>query len=152
MKPKVFVTRKIPQPGLDILEKRCEVKVNSHDRVLTKKELIEEVKGVDGLLCLLTDTINGEIMDVSPNLRIISNYAVGYDNIDIEEAIKRKIMVTNTPGVLTDTTADLTWTLLMSTARRIVEADKFTRTAKFKGWDPMLFLGSDIHHATLGER
>jgi glyoxylate reductase len=150
MKPKVFVTRKISQPGLDILEKRCEVKVNPYDRALTKKELMEGVKGIDGLLCLLTDTIDKEVMDINPNLRVISNYAVGYNNIDVEEATRRKIMVTNTPGVLTDTTADLTWALLMSIARRIVEADRFTREERFKGWAPMLFLGSDIHHATLG--
>jgi len=150
VKPKVFVTRRIPKPGLDILEKECEVKVNPYDRVLTKEELIEEVKGIDGLLCLLTDTIDGEIMDANHNLRIISNYAVGYNSIDVEEATRRRIMVTNTPGVLTDTTADLTWALLMSVARRIVEADKFTREGKFKGWAPMLFLGSDIHHLTLG--
>lgn len=150
MKPKVFVTRRIPQPGFDILEKECEVRVNPYDRVLTKEELMEGVKGIDGLLCLLTDTIDREIMDVNPSLRITSNYAVGYNNIDIDEATKRKIMVTNTPGVLTDTTADLTWALLMSIARRIVEADKFTREGKFKGWAPILFLGSDIHHSTLG--
>lgn len=150
MKPKVFVARRILQAGFDILEKRCEVKVNPYDRVLTKKELIEGVKGTDGLLCLLTDTIDKEIMEVNPNLGIISNYAVGYNNIDIEEATKRGIMVTNTPGVLTDTTADLTWALIMSVARRIVEADKFTREGKFKDWVPMLFLGSDVHHSTLG--
>lgn len=150
MKPKVFVSRRIPQPGLDIVEKECEVKINPYDRVLTKGELIEGVKGIAGLLCLLTDTIDGEIMSVSTNLRIISNYAAGYNNIDVEEATKRKIMVTNTPGVLTDTTADLAWALLMSIARRIVESDKFTREGKFKGWAPMLFLGSDVHHSTLG--
>lgn len=150
MKPKVFVSRRIPQPGLDIVEKECEVKINPYDRVLTKGELIEGVKGIVGLLCLLTDTIDGEIMSVSTNLRIISNYAAGYNNIDVEEATKRKIMVTNTPGVLTDTTADLAWALLMSIARRIVESDKFTREGKFKGWAPMLFLGSDVHHSTLG--
>lgn len=105
---------------------------------------------MDGLLCLLTDTIDKEVMDANSNLKIISNCAVGYNNIDIEKATKRKIMVTNTPGVLTDTTADLTWALLMSIARRIVEADKFTRKGKFSGWVPMLFLGSDVHHATLG--
>jgi len=150
MKPKVFVSRRIPQPGLDIVEKECEVKINPYDRVLTKRELIEGVKGIDGLLCLLTDTIDGEIMSVNTNLRIISNYAVGYNNIDVEEATRRKIMVTNTPGVLTDTTADLAWALLMSIARRIAESDKFTREGKFKGWAPMLFLGSDVHHSTLG--
>jgi len=150
LKPKVFVTRKIPKPGLDILEKECEVKVNPYDRALTKKELIENVKGMNGLLCLLTDTVDKEVIDANPNLRIISNYAVGYNNIDVKEATRRKIMVTNTPGVLTDTTADLTWALIMSIARKIVQADKFTREGKFKGWSPMLFLGSDVHHATLG--
>jgi len=125
-------------------------KVNPYNRVLTKDELMKEIKKIDGLLCLLTDTIDKEVLDEASDLKIISNYAVGYNNIDVEEATKRKIMVTNTPGVLTDTTADLTWALLMGIARRIVEADKFTREGKFKGWDPMLFLGSDVHHATLG--
>jgi len=150
MKPKIFVTRRIPQVGLDILEKKCELKINPHDRVLTEEELIEGVKGIDGLLCLLTDTIDAKVMDTNPELKIISNYAVGYNNIDVEEATKRGIMVTNTPGVLTDTTADLAWALLMSIARRIVEADRFIREGRFKGWSPMLFLGSDVHHSTLG--
>ena len=150
MKPKVFVTRKIPQAGLDILEKRCEVKINPYDKNLTKEELIKEVKDIGGLLCLHINIIDEEIMDAAPNLRIISNYAVGYDNIDIENATRRKIIVTNTPGVLTDSTADLTWALLMGIARRIVEADKFTRKGKFKDWDPMRFLGSDVHNSTLG--
>ena len=121
MKPKVFVTRKIPREGIDILEKTCKVKVNPYDRVLTKDELMKEIKKIDGLLCLLTDTIDKEVLDEASDLKIISNYAVGYNNIDVEEATKRKIMVTNTPGVLTDTTADLTWALLMGIARRIVE-------------------------------
>jgi len=116
MKSKVFVTRKIPEIGLNILEKECEVKVNPHDRVLTKEELMDEVKEIDGLLCLLTDIIDEKIMDINPHLKIISNYAVGYNNIDVEAATRRGIMVTNTPGVLTETTADLAWTLLMSIA------------------------------------
>lgn len=149
-KQKVFVTRRIPQAGIDILEKEYEVKLNPHDRVLTKQEIIEEVREIEGLLCLLTDTIDEEIIEESKNLKIISNYAVGYNNIDVEAATKKKIMITNTPGVLTDTTADLTWALLMSVARKIVESDCFTRKRKFRGWAPMLFLGSDIHHATLG--
>jgi len=147
---KVFVTRRIPQVGLDLLQKECEVKVNPHERVLTRQELIDGVKEADGLLCLLTDTIDKEVMDANPKLKIISNYAVGYNNIDVEEATRRGIMVTNTPGVLTDTTADLTWAILMCVARRIVEADRFTRQGKFKQWSPMLFLGSDVHHSTLG--
>jgi len=147
---KVFVTRRIPQVGLDLLQKECEVKVNPHERVLTRQELMDGVKEADGLLCLLTDTIDKEVMDANPKLKIISNYAVGYNNIDVEEATRRGIMVTNTPGVLTDTTADLTWAILMCVARRIVEADRFTRQGKFKQWSPMLFLGSDVHHSTLG--
>jgi len=150
MKPKVFVTRKIPKIGLNILEKECEVKVNPDDRALTKEELMDVVKGIDGLLCLLTDIIDEKIININSHLKIISNYAVGYNNIDIEAATKRGIMVTNTPGVLTETTADLTWALLMSIARRIVEADKFIREGKFTGWSPMLFLGSDVHHSILG--
>ena len=150
MKSKVFVSSGIPQPGLDILERECQVKVNPYDRFLSKQELVDEVKEADGLLCLLPDTIDKEIMSVNTNLKIISNYAVGYNNIDVEEATRRGIMVTNTPGVLTDTTADLTWALIMSIARRIVESDKFTREGKFKRWTPMLFLGSDVHHSTLG--
>lgn len=147
---KVFVTRRIPQVGLDLLQKECEVKVNPHERVLTRQELMDGVKEADGLLCLLTDTIDKEVMDANPKLKVISNYAVGYNNIDVEEATRRGIMVTNTPGVLTDTTADLTWAILMCVARRIVEADRFTRQGKFKQWSPMLFLGSDVHHSTLG--
>jgi len=147
---KVFVTRRIPQVGLDLLQKECKVKVNPHERVLTRQELIDGVKEADGLLCLLTDTIDKEVMDANPKLKIISNYAVGYNNIDVEEATRRGIMVTNTPGVLTDTTADLTWAILICVARRIVEADRFTRQGKFKQWSPMLFLGSDVHHSTLG--
>jgi len=152
MKPKVFVTRKIPEVGMEILKKdrTCEIKVNESDRHLTKEELIREIKDVDGLLSLHTDIIGDEIMDAVPRLKIISNYAVGYDNIDVETATKRGIMVTNTPGVLTDTTADLTFVLLMAVARRIVEADKFTREGKYKEWLPMFMLGEDIHHSTLG--
>jgi len=150
VKPRVFVSSVIPQLGIDILERECQVKVNPYDRLLTKQELIEEVQEADGLLCLLSDTIDGEVMTASANLKIISDYAVGYDNIDIAEATRRGIMVTNTPGVLTDTTADLTWALIMSVGRRIVEADRFTRAGKFKRWMPMLFLGSDVHHSTLG--
>ena len=150
MREKVFVTRRIPQPGLDLLEKQFNLSVNPYNRVLSRKELMKGIKGADALLCLLTDTIDGEVMSVNPRLKIIANYAVGYNNIDVEEATKRKIPVTNTPGVLTDTTADLTWALLLSIARRTPEGDKFTRIGKFKGWDPMLLLGSDVYKKTLG--
>ena len=149
---KVLLTRKIPQPAIDyILKNEIDLEINEEDRVLTHSEIKERVKGKDGLICLLTDTIDGEIMDAAgPKLKIIANYAVGYNNINSQEATKRKIPVTNTPGVLTETTADLTFALLLSIGRRIVESDKFTRDGKFKGWGPMLHLGNDIHGKTLG--
>ena len=147
---KVFVTRRIPEPGLDMLREHCEVELNEEDRVLTKEEIIQGVKGKDALLCLLTDDIDGEIMDANPNLKVIANYAVGFNNIRVEEATKRGLPITNTPGVLTETTADMAWTLLMTAGRRIVEADKFTRDGKYKGWGPMLLLGYDIYGKTLG--
>jgi len=149
-KPKVFVTQNIPQAGLDLLMKECEVFVNTEDRVLSKGEIMEQLKGMDGMLCLLTDEIDGEIMDAEPNLKVISNYAVGFNNINVDEATKRGIPITNTPGVLTETTADFAWTLLMGIARRLVEADKFTRAGKFKGWRPRMLLGSDIYGKTIG--
>lgn len=148
---RVFVTRLLPGPALEVLRKKCEVEVNKEDRVLTKREIIEGVRGKDGLLCLLTDRIDAEVMDAgAPTLKVISNYAVGFDNIDVPEATRRGIAVTNTPGVLTETTADLTWALLMAIARRIVEADKFVRKGGWKGWAPSLFLGRDVYGKTLG--
>ena len=127
-----------------------EVRVNPHDRVATRRELREGVEWCDCLLCLLTDRIDAEVMEWNPRLRIIANCAVGYDNIDIEAATARGIPVTNTPGVLTETTADLTWTLLMACARRLVEADGFMRRGRFRGWGPLMFLGHDIYGKTLG--
>ena len=108
------------------------------------------MKGRDGLLPLLTDGMDSEVMDAAGDAKIIANYAVGYNNIDIPEATRRGIAVTNTPGVLTDATADLAWTLLMATGRRVVESDRFTREGKFDAWAPMLFLGTDITGRTLG--
>lgn len=147
---KIFVTRKIPGPGLELLRKEHEIEVNPYGRVLTKAEIIEGLKGKDGLLCLLTDPIDEEVISSEPNLKMIANYAVGYNNIDVKAATKRNIPVSNTPGVLTDATAEMAWALLFSVARCIVKGDKFTRDGKFKGWDPMLLLGQDITGKTLG--
>lgn len=148
---KVFVTRKILEEGLNMLRERYDVEVSDYDGIIPREMLLKKVKGVDALVSLLTDNIDAEVMDAAgPNLKIIANYAVGYNNIDVEEATKRGIMVTNTPGVLTETTADFAWTLLMAIARRIVEADKFVREGKFRGWEPMLLLGTDVFGATLG--
>ena len=147
----VYITRRVPQPGIDrVVEAATAVDVNPHDRVLTRDELLEGVRGRDAVLCLLTDRIDAEVLDAAAGCRIFANYAVGYNNIDVAAATARGIAVTNTPGVLTDATADLTWTLLMSAARRIVEGDQYTRAGKFDGWSPMLFLGGDISGRTLG--
>jgi lactate dehydrogenase-like 2-hydroxyacid dehydrogenase len=147
---KIFVTRKIPTPGLDLLRKKFTITVNRYNRVLTKEEIIKSIKGCDGLLCLLTDPIDREVIYAEPKLKMIASYAVGYDNIDIPAATERGIPVSNTPGVLTETTAELAWALLFSVARRIVEGDTFTRTGKFKGWEPLLMLGQDVTNKTLG--
>lgn len=147
---KIFVTRIIPAPGLELLRKYHDLEINSEDRVLSKQEIMQGLKGKDGLLCLLTDTIDEEIIESAPNLKMIANYAVGYNNIDVKTATKHKIPVSNTPDVLTDTTAEMAWALLFSVARRIVEADKFTRQGKFKGWAPMLMHGQDVTGKTLG--
>jgi len=147
---KIFITRKIPEKGLDLLKEKHELEINPHDRVLTKNEIIKGVKGKDGLLCLLTDPIDKDVIQSEPKLKMIASYAVGYDNIDIKNATKNKIPVSNTPGVLTDATAEMTWALIFSVSRKIVEADKFTRAGKFKGWGPMLMLGQDISNKTLG--
>lgn len=149
-RPKVFVTRKLPQVALDKIAEVCDMEVWEGELPPSRDIVLEKARNCDGILSLLTDKMDGEVMDVSPKLRVISNYAVGFDNIDIAAANSRRIQVGNTPGVLTETTADLAFTLLMSTARRIVEADKFTRAGEWKTWGPMLLLGQDIHHATLG--
>lgn len=149
-KPTIYVTRELPKPGLDRVAEVFDMEVNPEDRVLTKKEIIENIQGKDAMLCLLTDTIDAEVMDSNKNLKLISNYAVGYNNIDVEAATERGIPVCNTPGVLTDTTADLAWALLFAAARRVVEGDKFTRAGKYDGWAPMLLLGRDITGKTLG--
>jgi glyoxylate reductase len=150
VKPRVYVTRQLPREGMDLLARDCEVDFNPHDRDMTREELLDSVKNADGLVTLLNDNIDAEIMDAGPRLKVIANYAVGFNNIDIKAATERGIAVANTPGVLTETTADLAWALLMAVARRIVESDKFMRSGKFRGWAPMLYLGNDVHNKTLG--
>ncbi|KYK25837.1 D-glycerate dehydrogenase [Thermoplasmatales archaeon SG8-52-1] len=147
---KIFVTRKIPEPGLNILRKEHDIKVYPYDRVPTKDEIIKGLKGKDGLLCLLSDPIDEDVINSEPNLKMIASYAVGYDNINVQAATKKGIPVSNTPEVLTDATAEMAWALLFSAARRIVEGDKFTRKGRFRGWGPLLMLGKDVTNKTLG--
>ncbi|TVM00401.1 MAG: D-glycerate dehydrogenase [Candidatus Brocadia sp. WS118] len=147
----VFITRKIPEEGVHILKKVCQkVEVNPRDRPLTYDELLKEAKGRDAIITMLSDRIDARLMQEAANLKIVANYAVGYDNVDVKAATARGIVVTNTPGVLTDSTADMAWALLFSIARRIIEGDKLTRAGKFTGWAPMMLLGGDLVGKTLG--
>ncbi|MDK2814536.1 MAG: glyoxylate reductase [Thermoanaerobacter sp.] len=147
---KVFVTRAIPEEGLNLLRKYCEVEVSPYDRMLTKEELLEKVQGKNAVITQLTDKVDKEFFEAAKEVKIVANYAVGFDNIDLEEATKRGVYITNTPDVLTNATAELAWALLFATARRVVESDKFMRAGKFQGWAPMLFLGKGVTGKTLG--
>ena len=151
---KVFITRPIPNAGIKLLEEKgYEVVVNTEaeDRPAAKEEILAGIKGVDALLSVLTEKIDAEIMDAGlPTLKVIANYAVGFDNIDTEVAKQRNIAVTNTPGVLTNTVAEHTFALMLSIAHRISEADRFSRAGKYIAWGPNLFLGADLSGKTLG--
>ncbi|MBK8617663.1 MAG: D-glycerate dehydrogenase [Anaerolineales bacterium] len=158
-KPTVFITRIIPNPGLILLNEhfppegiaQSALEIWPHDLPPTRTQLIEHARGADGLLCLLTDKIDGDLMDaIGPQLKIISNFAVGVDNIDVSAATARGIPVGNTPGVLTDATADQAFALMMSAGRRINEAERFLRAGNWVTWQPSLLLGADFAGATLG--
>lgn len=150
MKPKVLVTHNLLPEALAFLEKNVDFEIGTSETYLPKNEIIEKLRDKEGLLPLLTAPIDREIMDSAPRLKIIANCAVGYDNIDIDYAKQKGIMVTNTPGVLTETTADLTWALILAVARRIPQADHFTRSKKYNGWKLDLFLGKEITGKCLG--
>jgi glyoxylate reductase len=142
----VYVTRRIPEAGMTLLEGAdLRLEVNPEDRTLRREELIDKVRGRDGVLSQLTDGIDAEVLDAARGVKVFSNYAVGFNNIDIEACRERGIVVTNTPGVLTEATA-----LLLAAARRVTESDRFVREGRWTGWSPMHFLGADIAGATLG--
>ncbi len=148
----IYVTRRIPDVGLTQLEAAGHtLDINPHDRVLTKDELLAALRAqpYDAVLCLLTDTIDGEVFDAVPTAKIFSNYAVGFNNIDYVEAAKRGVTITNTPGALTHTVAEHTMGLLLALSSRIAEGDRFVRAGKYEGWAPMLFLGTDLRGKTL---
>jgi len=150
-KPKVFVTRIIPDKGLDLVKDFCDVDLWEAAMPPSREELLRHVRGVDGLLCLLTDKIDSEVMDTAgTQLKVISNFAVGFDNIDVNTATARKIPVGNTPDALTDATADFAFTLMMSASRRILEADRYLRDGKWQTWEPMQLLGNEMKDSTLG--
>ena len=150
MRATVLVTKRVYPETVEYLRERVDVEYNDSDESFAAEELLARMADKDAAVSQLTDQFTAEVMDKLPNLKAISNVAVGFDNIDIEAATARKIAVTNTPDVLTDTAADFAFTLLMAAARRLVEADKFLRAGRWKHWAIDLMCGQDIHHATLG--
>ncbi|MFC1616260.1 2-hydroxyacid dehydrogenase [Patescibacteria group bacterium] len=153
MSRKIFITQRIPDQGPTLLLEKLgadDIEYNETDGVLPKEELIKRLQGKDIVLSLLTDTIDEELFDACPDLKMVANYAVGFNNIDLEAAKKRGIVVTNTPGVLDQTTADLAFALIMACGRELLPADEYMRSGKYKNWEPMGFLGQDIFNSTLG--
>lgn len=150
-RPRVFVARAIPEDGLRLVLAACDARVWEDELPPPRAELLRAIEGCDGVLTLLTDRVDNEFLDrAGPQLKVVSNYAVGFDNVDVGACTRRGIPVGNTPGVLTDTTADLAFALLMAAARRLPEGDRYVRAGRWKTWGPMLLLGPDIHGATLG--
>ena len=150
-RPRVFVSRIIPDEGLDAIRALCDLDLWEDPLPPPRDELLRRVAGVDGALTLLTDRVDDEFLDAAgSSLKVVSNYAVGFDNIDVAACARRGIPVGNTPGVLTETTADLAWALLMAAARRLPEGDRYVRAGSWKTWGPMLLMGPDVHGATIG--
>lgn len=151
MKPIVYITRKLPGEIINQLSGHCEIRMwEESEKPVPRPVLEKEIENASGLLCLLTESIDRDLLDRAKQLKIVSNMAVGYNNIDIEAAAEKGITVTNTPGVLTETTADLTFALLMATSRRLVEASEYLKDGRWETWSPMQLTGQDIHGATLG--
>ena len=149
--PKVFVARRLPDEGLDPIIESCDADVWDGELPPQRDELLARVAGCDGVLTLLTDRVDDEFLHAAgPQLRVVANYAVGYDNIDVPACRARGVVVGNTPGVLTETTADLAFALLMAAARRLPEGSRYVRDGRWKTWGPLLLLGPDVHGATIG--
>lgn len=146
----MFITRNIPSIGIELLKSHFQVELHASSEALPEEALQRKLKDVDAVLCLLTDAITPAVIDAAPKLRVISNHAVGVDNVDVAYATRRGIAVTNTPGVLTDATADFTWALLLALTRNVVAGDAVVRTGRFRGWDPLFLLGADLVGKTLG--
>ena len=150
-RPKVFVSRLIPDDGIRPINDATDARIWEDDLPPPRAALLEAVRGCDGVVTLLTDRVDDEFLDAAgPQLKVVSNYAVGFDNVDVPACTKRGVAVGNTPGVLTETTADLAFALLMAAARRVPEGDRYVRAGKWKTWGPLLLLGPDVHGATIG--
>ncbi|HEY7107813.1 MAG TPA: D-glycerate dehydrogenase [Nitrososphaeraceae archaeon] len=152
IKPKVYVTRQLPEPGPSILSNYCHVKMNKDSKPVRKSELLNNVSQVDSIVCMIGDNIDSEVIASAGNrLKLISCYSAGYDHVDIDAAKKYNIVVTNTPNILSDTTADLTFALIFALSRNIVKGDDYVRSGKWKfGWTPDLLLGHDVYGKVLG--
>jgi len=150
MKPKILVTREVFDETLAYLAEHCEVESNQADQPFDPATLAQRMDDKDGVVCCLTDRIDEALLAKSPRLKVVANIAVGYNNIDVPACTARGVMVTNTPGVLDDSTADLAFTLILATARRLTEAEAYVRAGKWQGWHLKQMLGVDVHHATLG--
>lgn len=149
--PTVYITRNIPETGpRKLREAGYEVRVWASDDVVDRDRLLQEIQDCDGVLCLLTDRVDAEFLNAAPRLQVVANMAVGFDNFDVAALTRRRVIGTNTPGVLTDTTADFAWTLLMAAARLVVPGHEYVRAGKWQTWGPLLLRGQDVHHATLG--
>ncbi|OGK94237.1 MAG: D-glycerate dehydrogenase [Candidatus Rokubacteria bacterium RIFCSPHIGHO2_02_FULL_69_13] len=150
MPPRILITRSLPPEAMSLARARAAVDLHPGPHSLPRADLIARLKDKAGLVCLITDTIDAEVLSGAPGLKVVANVAVGYNNIDVAAATARGIVVTNTPEVLTETTADFTWTLLMAVARRVVEGDGYVRAGKFGRWEWELLWGADVHGKTLG--
>jgi glyoxylate reductase len=150
-RPRVYVTRRIPQEALDMLDATCYLRLWDEEEIAVPRDvLLSELREADGVLTLLTERVDGELLASAPRLRMVANMAVGFDNIDLAACTARRVMASNTPDVLTETTADLVWALLMATARRLVEAQKVVERDAWRSWSPMMLAGQDVHGATIG--
>ena len=150
-RPKAYITRRIPQPALDIVAAACDYAIwDNEEQPVPRDVLLREAADADGVLTILSEQINQEFLDAAPRCRVVANMAVGYDNVDLPALTRRGVLLTNTPGVLTETTADLAWTLMMAAGRRIVEGQKLIEAGKWASWSPMFMVGQDIYGATLG--
>jgi glyoxylate reductase len=145
----ILISRGLSREALALIPKDIQVDLNGHEQPLSRQDLLIRVRGKEGLICQITDTIDDELLS-TPGLKVVSNVAVGYNNIDVAAAKRRGVVITNTPDVLTDTTADFAWALLMAAARRVPEADKYARSGEWKSWKWDLLWGLDVHRKTLG--
>ena len=149
-KPAVLISRLLPEPAIEMARRGAEIDAYGVDAAMPRAELLARLAGKQGLICVISEAIDQELLDACPDLKVVSNVAVGYNNVDVPACTRRGVVVTNTPDVLTDTTADFAWALLMAVARRVVEADRYLREGRFQKWEYMLLLGGDVHGKTLG--